>query len=59
MEKNVNRRRGGFGETSEAGEGGRNGHNEKMSFVGKSLLSLDSDETEGKRWDPSEGSMRV
>ncbi|GAA5824978.1 hypothetical protein JCM5353_002954 [Sporobolomyces roseus] len=40
VEKNVNRRRGGFGETSEAGEGGRNGHNEKMSFVGRRILRL-------------------
>jgi len=40
VEKNVNRRRGAFGEASPAGEGGRNGHNEKMSFVGESCLSL-------------------
>lgn len=37
VEKNVNRRRGAFDEANQAGGGGRNGHNEKMSFVGESI----------------------
>lgn len=36
VEKSLGRGRGGFGGVEESKEGGKNGHNEKMSFVGES-----------------------